>query len=96
MIYNNVILTLNDENDAGKVRILLTELATASQAEPGCERFEVYHSQADRRIFILVERWETQAHLDTHRQAKPFTELYVSQVLPLLDRVPHPSDLVIG
>ena len=96
MIYNNVILTLKDANDAGTVRSMLTELATASLAEPGCARFEVYHSQDDRRVFMLVERWETQAHLDTHREAKAFTALYVPKVLPLLERVPHPCDLVIG
>ncbi|MDP6534983.1 MAG: antibiotic biosynthesis monooxygenase [Gammaproteobacteria bacterium] len=57
-------------------------------------RFEVYHSQADQQQFLLVEQWETQEDLDRHREAKAFTELYIPRVIPLVSRVPHPSDLI--
>ena len=94
MIYVNVTLTVRDEADVGNVRDLLVTQAERSRAEPGCARFEVYQSQADAKVFMLIERWETQAHLDAHRQASAFKEIYEPQVLPLVDRVPHPSDLV--
>lgn len=94
MIYLNVLLTVKQEADADKVRGLLAELAAASRAEPGCERFEVYQSQAERRQFMLVERWASQAALDAHRLADAFANRYVPNVLPLVERAPHPSDLV--
>ncbi len=94
MIYNNVILTVTNESDVGKIKTLLAEQARLSIDEPGCRRFEVYHSQADPQQFLLIEQWQTQADLDRHREAKAFTELYVPKVIPLVSRVPHPSDLV--
>ncbi len=94
MIYLNVLLTGKQDADADTVRALLAGLAVASRAEPGCERFEVYQSQTDRQHFMLVERWASQAALDAHRLADAFTNTYVPNVLPLVDRAPHPSDLV--
>lgn len=95
MIYANIILTVKDESDVDEIRALLVQQAEMSRQEPGCCRFEVYHSQADRRVFILNEHWESQEALDTHRQAKACTEIYGPKVLPKVDRVPHLSDLVI-
>ena len=94
MIYCNILLTVKDENDIQKVRELLVQQGELSREEPGCARFEVYHSQSDSRLFVLVEHWETQEHLDQHREAKACREIYKPQVLPLVERVPHPSDLV--
>ncbi len=94
MIYNNVTLTVTNASDVEEVRGLLAEQARLSSAEPGCVRFEVYHSQSDLQQFLLVEQWQTQADLDRHKQAKAFTELYLPKVIPLVSRVPHPSDLV--
>jgi quinol monooxygenase YgiN len=94
MVYLNVILTVKDLGDVERVRALLAEAARRSRAEPGCARFEVYHSQADARTFLLVEQWESQAHLDAHRSGSAFVEHYVPSVLPLVERMPQPSDLV--
>jgi quinol monooxygenase YgiN len=94
MIYNNVLLTVNREEDVEQVGELLAEQARRSSEEPGCVRFEVYHSQADRLHFLLVEQWQTQQDLDLHKQAKAFTELYIPKVIPLVSRVPHPSGLL--
>jgi quinol monooxygenase YgiN len=95
MIYNNILLTVKDKAKIDIVQELLVEQATLSRAEPGCARFEVYHSREDRSLFILVEQWETQEHLEVHRQAKSCVEVYAPRVLPLVDRVPHPSDRVL-
>ncbi|MDA1372716.1 MAG: putative quinol monooxygenase [Proteobacteria bacterium] len=94
MIYNNVVLTVNNQSDVEEVRTLLAEQASLSSDEPGCVRFEVYQSQSAVQQFFLIEQWETQADLDKHRQAKAFTELYIPKVIPLVSRVPHPSDLI--
>ena len=94
MIYNNVLLTVKNTDDVETVRELLAEQARLSREEPGCERFEVYHSQADRQQFILVEQWQTEVDLAQHKEAKAFTELYIPKVIPLVERVPHLSDMV--
>ena len=94
MVYNNVILKVINENDVAEVKSLLKEQALRSSSEPGCERFEVYHSQVATRQFLLVEIWETQKDLERHKESKAFTELYVPKVIPLVSREPHLSDLV--
>lgn len=95
MIHCNIILTVKEDKNIDTVRQLLVEQGTLSREEPGCCGFDVYHSQSERQIFILVEKWETQEHLDAHREAKACTEIYKPKVLPLVERVPHPSDLVL-
>ncbi len=94
MICVNIILTVKNAADVEEIRGLLAEQGQLSRAEPGCLRFEVYHSQNDPRTFILNERWADAAALDVHRTAKAYTEIYQPQVLPKVDRVPHPSTLV--
>ncbi len=94
MIYNNVMLTVKNADDIATVRELLAEQARLSSEEPGCQRFEVYHSQVDRQQFLLIEQWETEEHLALHKEARAFTELYLPKVIPLVERTPHLSDLV--
>jgi len=90
----NVWLTVKDAANIGTVRELLVRQVQLSRAEPGCLRFEVYHSEADPRRFLLVERWGQKSDWETHRTAQAVTEIYVPQVLPLVDREPHVSTLV--
>lgn len=94
MVYNNVILNLKNIDDAETVADMLATLADMSRKEPGCDRFEVYHSQSKPEIFILVERWLAQEHLDEHKKADSFAIFYMNNVIPLVDRVPHPSTLI--
>ena len=94
MICLNVILTVKDEADVPQIRELLAEQGRLSRAEPGCLRFEVGHSLNDPKVFLLNERWESQEALDVHRQAEAYTRIYQPQVLPKVDRVPHPAELV--
>ena len=94
MIHAIVMLKVKNPADVRTVRDLLAEQRRLSLTEPGCERFEVYHSQQDTRQFVLCEWWADVAALDAHRQAKAFTELYQPKVIPLVDREPHPCDLV--
>jgi quinol monooxygenase YgiN len=94
MLYLNIWLTVKDPGDVEKIRSLLAEQARLSRQEPGCVRFEVYQSNNDPTRFLLTERWESQANLDTHRTAKAYTTVYQPQVLPLVNREPHPSTIV--
>lgn len=95
MLYINVVLTVTDEKNVAEVRSLLTEHAKLSRAEPGCERFELYHSANDPKVFILSEHWTDQAAIDEHRKALGYTTIYVPKVIPLVERAPHPSELLV-
>jgi quinol monooxygenase YgiN len=94
MLYLNIYLTVKDRQNIPRVRELLAEQRRLSRVEPGCARFEVYQSQADEAVFMLCEHWESQEAIDQHRLAKAYTTVYKPHVLPLVDRVPHPSTLV--
>lgn len=90
----NVWLTVKDSAHIETVKTLLAEQVKLSRAEPGCRRFEVYHSQADPRKFLLIERWGEKSDWEVHRTARAVTEIYVPKVLPLVEREPHVSTLV--
>ena len=95
MHYNNVMLRVIDPANIDTVGALLQHQAQVSLTEPGCERFEVYHSQSDPQTFLLIEWWATAADLEAHRSNKNFVEVYKPQVLPLVERHAHPSDRLI-
>jgi quinol monooxygenase YgiN len=94
MLYLNIWLTAKDSADTIQIRELLAEQARLSRQEPGCLRFEVYHSNNDPTKFLLCERWQSQEALDAHRTAHAYTTVYQPKVLPLVNREPHPSTLV--
>ena len=95
MIHNNVILRAKHLEDIGTISHLLATQAEVSLTEQGCRRFEVYQSESDAQTFILIEWWETQEDLDRHKSAKQFVEVYVPQVIPLVERFPHPSKRLV-
>jgi quinol monooxygenase YgiN len=92
MLYLNIWLTVKNRADIDTVKGLLTEAAHNSRQEPGCHRFEVYHSTADDARFLLCEQWESQAAIDGHRKAFAYTQIYQPKVLPLVVREAHPSN----
>lgn len=94
MLCINIILTVTDANDVDTIRDLLAEQGRLSREEPGCLRFEVYHSQDDPQVFILNERWESKEAHAVHKEAKACQEIYIPQVLPKVTRTPHYSTLV--
>ena len=72
MIDVTVVLSARDIVCVPKLRELLAMQVNLSRQEPGCVRFEAFESQTVPGTFILIERWESQAALDTHRTAKGF------------------------
>lgn len=91
----NVVLTLKNAADAEEIEGLLTEACRLSREEPGCLRFDVYHSEADPATFVLVEHWASEQAWQDHREEKAFREIYEPQVLPRVERVPHRVKLLL-
>lgn len=97
MIHNNVILRVVDAADPARltsIRAALAEVCTLSLREPGCERFEVYHSRTEPSVFLLIEQWSDPAALTAHRQAPSFLEVLTPHVLPFVERAPHDCELL--
>jgi quinol monooxygenase YgiN len=94
MLCLTIFLTAKDAADVDTIRELLTEAMQSSRHEPGCLRFDVYHSTADVRRFTLVEHWQDQAALDAHRTGAAYTGIYKPRVMPLVEREGHPSELL--
>ena len=94
MICLNIHLTAKNEADIPRLRDLLVAAMRKSRAEPGCLRFDVYHSTAEPRRFTLVEHWADQAAIEAHRLAEAYTTIYKPQVMPRVDRDGHPSMLL--
>lgn len=94
MICLTILLTVKDAADVPKVRELLGAAMRKSRTEPGCLRFDVYHSTAEPRRFTLVEHWAGQEAIEAHRLAEAYTTIYKPHVMPLVDREGHPSTLL--
>jgi quinol monooxygenase YgiN len=94
MVCLTILLTVRDAADVPNVRAHLVRAMTLSRREPGCERFDVYHSEAEPRRFTLVEHWRSSGDLDRHRTAEAYTQVYKPLVMPLVEREGHPSSLL--
>ena len=94
MICLTILLTARDAADVPRIRGHLVDAMRKSRAEPGCLRFDVYHSTAEPRRFTLVEHWADQKALDAHRLAEAYTTVYKPHVMPLVDREGHPALLL--
>lgn len=90
----NVILTVTTEENVTKVGELLRQAGRLSREEPGCLIYEVCHSRDNPKVFMLIERWETKEAWEAHRTAQAYTEIYQPQVIPLVTREPHYSDIL--
>lgn len=90
----NVVLTVKDEANVDTVAGLLTECGRLSRQEAGCVRYEVCHSKGAPRVFMLCERWDSEQAWQEHRNGRAFQQIYQPKVIPLVDRVPHVSDVL--
>ncbi len=92
-----VVLTVKNENDIDFIAGCLKKCSEITlREEPGCRKFEVYHSEASSSLFILCEEWERKEDWEEHRQKRAFQEIYLPKVLPLVERVPHISKRIDG
>jgi len=94
MLCLTVLLLAKDSAHIKEIREHLAQAMRKSRTEPGCVRFEVYHSQTEPRRFVLVEHWASQEALDQHRLAEAYTTIYKPMVMPLVEREGHPATLL--
>ena len=65
------------------------------KSRAACDLKSINHKTTQRNFFSPND-WESQADLDRHRTAKAYTTIYQPQVMPLVEREGHPSELVSG
>jgi quinol monooxygenase YgiN len=76
------------EGREGDVLAILSELAAASRAEPGCREYRVHHSRDNPREFLLYEVYADEQALQAHGETPHFQRLVLKEGIPLLeDRV---------
>jgi quinol monooxygenase YgiN len=51
------------------------QLVAETVKEAGCKRYECARDLRDDRCFLMLETWESQAHLDAHMQSAHFKAL---------------------
>ena len=61
----------------------LTLLVEQTKTEPGCSQFDLYFSQNDPHLFVLWERFASQAEFDLHLQ-QSYTRRYFELTKPTL------------
>ncbi len=63
---------------AGEEKTVAQALQTAVsevQGELGCESYVLHQNINNPLQFIMLERWQSQQHLDAHEKAAPFQKL---------------------
>ncbi|GGF21447.1 antibiotic biosynthesis monooxygenase [Williamsia phyllosphaerae] len=68
----------------------LKGLAAATQDEAGCISYELFESASTPGVFVTVELWESQEHLDAHMKAPALTEAMSAVGEHLGDLAIHP------
>ena len=67
------------------VAAIIEEVATLSQAEPGCRHYIVSRDRDDHQVFVLFEEYVDEAALEEHAASEHFRELVLGRAVPLLD-----------
>ena len=94
MFHINVCLKVKLTEDIAEIRELLGRCQALSRREDGCERFEVYQSQAEEDRFFLCEHWSDREAWEAHKEREAFSQLYAPLVMPRVEREPHISTLL--
>ena len=69
-----------------EVMSLVSQLADATRAEPGCRSFEVYFEAGNPRHLALLERYRSREALDEHHASPHYRQLALAGCAPRLDR----------
>ena len=68
-----LIATINSlPGHAESVAAGLQALVVASNAEAGCQRYELHANPANPQQFVMLEQWRDDAALELHRNAPHF------------------------
>ena len=57
------------------VAAALTRLAEASRGDTGCISYEIFASDSTPGTFVTIEKWESQADIDTHMASPHIAEM---------------------
>ncbi|MEQ4532674.1 MAG: putative quinol monooxygenase [Mixta sp.] len=61
--------------EAEVVEQALRKVEREVQGEPGCQQYQLHQDLDSPDRFVLLERWESAAHLQQHSEAAPFLRL---------------------
>ena len=64
--------------EADVVEQALRKVEREVQGEPGCQQYQLHQDLDKPDHFVLLERWESAAHLQQHSEAAPFLQLMES------------------
>jgi quinol monooxygenase YgiN len=79
-----VVATLHArENRAAEFESELRKLFTPTHAEDGCLLFALHQSAQDPTVWCVIERWESDDHLERHL-GSPHIQAYVAATADLL------------
>jgi quinol monooxygenase YgiN len=70
---------------------IIKQLVAETVKETGCKRYECTKDLRDNRHLLMLETWESQAHLDAHMQSAHFKAL-LPQIAALCD---EPMDVTV-
>lgn len=85
-----VVPTTVTAADLPRALELYGELVEETRKEVGCTSYELLQRDDDPTQLLLVEEWESQAHLDAHTRTPHFQRL-----VALLDEVERADPAVI-
>ncbi|WP_372774866.1 putative quinol monooxygenase [Mangrovibacterium sp.] len=64
---------------------LAEELVNETVKEAGCIEYELIRDQDSRSVFIMVEKWESKEHLDSHSNSDHFRRI-IPQISKLVEQ----------
>ena len=72
---------------AGELEREMRAFVPQTQAEPGCLHYTMHRSLEDADTFVLVERWASKEHLDTHFQTDHCRD-FIARTESIMDGMP--------
>ncbi|MGW2405576.1 putative quinol monooxygenase [Streptomyces sp. NPDC001739] len=86
-----VIIRVPKAEEIAHVADALARMRPLCLAEDGCVSWEAFQSDEDAARFVLVERWASRDHWDTHGSGAAIQDIYVPEIMPRIEREVHPS-----
>jgi len=77
-----VVKVVARADKASEMRAVVLKLAADSRKEDGCLGYDVLQNAAEPHVFLLVEEWTSNAHLDAHNLT-PHVHEAVMKATPL-------------
>jgi quinol monooxygenase YgiN len=71
MIVKKITVQANEGQEEA-LKTMLTSLIEASRVEEGCLRYDVFEIEKTPGNFLLIEIWQSDAHLDKHKETEHF------------------------